>query len=41
MPGLACDDYKQLPDKRKRWRYPGVPIPARLKHRYKADTGEK
>lgn len=24
-----------LPDRHKKWRYPGVPIPFRLRHRYK------
>jgi len=27
--------YCQAPDRRKIWRYPGVPIPFRLQHRYK------
>ena len=37
MPGLYYHDYVQFPDTRKIWRYPGVPIPERLKHRYKAN----
>jgi hypothetical protein len=32
---------EQLPDMRKIWRYPGVPIPERLKHRYKANPEAK
>ena len=34
MPSLHLDDYGHC-DTRKIWRYPGVPIPFRLKHKYK------
>lgn len=32
MPGVMTYSYKRTP--KKRWRYPGVPIPERLKHKY-------
>lgn len=30
-----CEEYRCRPDTRKPWRYPGTPIPYRLRHRYK------
>lgn len=32
--GWFCYSYRK-DDRRKKWRYPGVPIPWRLQHRYK------
>jgi hypothetical protein len=35
MPVIGGEYSYRRPDTRKIWRYPGVPIPQRLKHRYK------
>jgi hypothetical protein len=33
--GHDCGYYYGIPKRWKRWRYPGVPIPHRLKHIYR------
>lgn len=35
MPVIGGEYCYTRPDMRKKWRYPGVPIPQRLQHRYK------
>lgn len=34
MPSNQCNDYGWNRAPKKKWRYPGVPIPMRLQHRY-------
>jgi hypothetical protein len=41
MPSMAYCGEGRGRDTRKPWRYPGVPIPLRLQHRYKVTHAPK